>query len=73
MSEESARPTADSVCGAFRTAFDQLGKVMAPPEKVEQHFREARKHMLLGLRELIDHRIQRMSQTGTKGTSVPVD
>ncbi len=46
---------------------------MAPPEKVEQHFREARKHVLLGLRELIDHRIRKMSQTQAKGTSVPVD
>jgi hypothetical protein len=73
MSEDTARPTADSVCGAFRTAFDQLGKVMAPPETVEKHFREARKHVLLGLRELIDHRIQKMSQTQAKGTSVPVD
>ena len=63
----------ESVCGAFRTAFAQLGKALAPPQKVEQHFREARKHVLMGLRELIDHRIQKMSQTGAKGTSVPVD
>lgn len=73
MSENTARPTAESICGAFRAAFDQLGQVMAPPEKVEQHFREARKHVLLGLRELIDHRIRKMSQTQAKGTSVPVD
>ncbi len=70
---ENARPTTESVCGAFRTAFEQLGKAMAPPEKVEQHFREARKQILLGLRELIDHRIQKMSQTEAKGTTVPVD
>jgi hypothetical protein len=46
---------------------------MAPPEKIECHFREARKQMLMGLRELIDHRIQKMSQADSKGTSVPVD
>ena len=73
MSEEYSRATAESVCGAFRAAFHELGKAMAPPEKVEQHFREARKQILLGLLEMIDHRIQQMSQTQTKGTSVPVD
>lgn len=73
MNENTARPTADSVCGAFRTAFEELGKVIAPPEKVGQHFREAQKHVLMGLRELIDLRIQKMSQTETKGTNVPVD
>ena len=73
MSEENARATSESVCGAFRAAFHELGKAMAPPEKVEKHFREARKHVLMGLREMIDDRIQKMSQTEAKGTSVPVD
>ena len=75
MSEQDARGTtnAESVCGAFRTAFHELGRAIAPPEKVEEHFREARKHVLLGLREMIDHRIQKMAQTEGKGTSVPVD
>jgi hypothetical protein len=73
MSEENVRATGESVCGAFRMAFQELGKMMAPPEKVEQHFREARKQVLMGLREMIDHRIQKMSQTEAKGTSVPVD
>jgi hypothetical protein len=73
MSDENARATGESVCGAFRTAFHELGKAIAPPEKVEKHFREARKHALMGLRELIDHRIQKMSQTESKGTTVPVD
>jgi len=68
MSEDT-----ESVCGAFRTAFHELGKAMAPPERVEQHFREARKQILMGLREMIDHRIEKMSQTQSKGTSVPVD
>jgi hypothetical protein len=29
--------------------------------------------MLMGLRELIDDRIQKMSQADSKGTRVPVD
>ena len=73
MNEENSRASAASVCGAFRTAFEELGKAMAPPEKIECHFREARKQMLMGLRELIDDRIQKMSQTDSKGTRVPVD
>jgi hypothetical protein len=73
MSEENARATGESVYGAFRTAFHELGRAMAPPEKVEKHFREARKHILMGLREMIDDRIHKMSQTESKGTSVPVD
>ena len=73
MSEENARATGESVYGAFRTAFHELGRAMAPPEKVEKHFREARKHILMGLREMIDDRIHKMSQTERKGTSVPVD
>jgi len=73
MSEENARATAEDVCGAFRTAFQQLGKALAPPEKIDCHFREARKQMLMGLRELVDDRIQKMSQTENKGTRVPVD
>jgi hypothetical protein len=71
MSENTS--SAESVCGAFRTAFDELGKAITPTENVGKHFREAGKHFLIGLRELIDHRIQKMSQTETKGTSVPVD
>jgi hypothetical protein len=61
MSEQNARAaTAESICDAFRTAFHELGKAMAPPENVERHFREARKQILMGLREMIDDRIQKM-------------
>jgi hypothetical protein len=70
---QTEKPNAETVCGAFMNAFDQLGRAMSPPENVEHHFREARKHVLLGLRELIDHRIQQMSRAETKGTRVVVD
>jgi hypothetical protein len=58
----TSHPTAASICGAFLDAFNELGRAVAPPENVERHFREARKQALLGLRELIDNRIQQMSQ-----------
>jgi len=66
-------PNAASVCGAFMSAFNELGKAMAPPENVDRHFREARKQALMGLRELIDNRIQEMSRTETKGKRVVVE
>ena len=69
----SEEPSAASVCGAFMNAFNELGRAMAPPENVEKHFREARKHILMGLRELIDNRIQEMSRAEAKGTRVVVD
>ena len=69
----TARASMNSVCGAFTTAFRELGRVLAPPENVEKHFREARKQILMGLRELIDQRIQKMAHAEDKGTRVPVD
>jgi L-lactate utilization protein LutB len=73
MSQENASATGESVCGAFRAAFHELGRAMAPPEEVESHFREARKHVLMGLRAILDERIERLSRNGAKGTNVPVD
>ena len=65
--------SAASVCSAFMNAFNELGRVMSPPENAERHFREARKQALMGLRELIDNRIQEMSRAETKGTRVVAD
>ncbi len=70
---KSNQASAASVCSAFMNAFNELGRVMAPPENAERHFREARKQALMGLRELIDNRIQEMSRAETKGARVPVD
>lgn len=64
---KSTRAGAASVCGAFLSAFDELRRAVAPAENVERHFREARKQALMGLRQLIDNRIQAMSGTETKG------
>ena len=72
-SQANTAASTASVCGAFINAFGELGRAMAPPENVERHFREARKQALMGLRELIDNRIQQMSRTDTKGTRVNVD
>ena len=65
-----SRANASTVAGAFMNAFNELGRALAPCQAAESHFREARKEVLLGFRELIDHRIQRMSKTGTTGTRI---
>jgi hypothetical protein len=69
----SSRANAASVASAFMNAFNELGRAMAPCEKVEAHFREARKQVLMGLREMIDNRIREMSKGETKGTRVVAD
>jgi hypothetical protein len=51
-------------------AFNELGRAMAPCEKAEAHFKEARKQALMGLRELIDSRIQKMSKDEIKATRI---
>jgi hypothetical protein len=70
QSDNTAKANAASVANAFMNAFGELGRAVAPCEKAEGHFREARKQTLMGLRELIDDRIQQMSKTETKGARV---
>jgi len=70
QSESTARASAASVAGAFMNAFNELGRAMAPCEKAEAHFKEARKQALMGLRELIDSRIQKMSKDEIKATRI---
>jgi len=70
QSENTARANAASVAGAFMNAFNELGRAMAPCEKAEAHFKEARKQALMGLRELIDSRIQAMSKDDIKATRI---
>jgi hypothetical protein len=69
-SENTSRANAASVAGAFMNAFNELGRAMMPCEKAQAHFKEARKQALMGLRELIDSRIQAMSKDDIKATRI---
>lgn len=69
----ASHASAASVCEAFANAFKELGHAMAPAPNVEQHFREAGKQFLMGIRDFIDNRIQDLSKTETKGTRVDVE
>ena len=70
QSDNKHKANAASVAGAFMNAFNELGRALVPCEKAEEHFRESGKQALMGLRELIDSRIQEMSKGETKGTRV---
>lgn len=64
-------PYIDDICREFRAGLEFLVDNFAPPESACRHFREARIEMLRGLREIIDHRIDRLSRdkkpaTGTR-------
>ena len=59
-------------CGTLRNAFEEAANAVRPPEEVEKHFREARKEFWIGIRELIDAKIARMSRH-EKGRSVVVE
>jgi hypothetical protein len=53
--------------------FSDLLDKMKPPPAAGEHFRNARIEILKGIRELLDHRIESLSQKQTKGTKLNVD
>lgn len=44
-----------------------------PPEAARQHFRDARKEVLLGIRDIIDARIEHLSRQSKKGARIVVE
>ena len=68
-----AYPNVDAFCDALRDGLRQVADSVTPPETAMGHFRESRIEFLRGIREIIDHRINRMSRTKNAGTSVVVE
>ncbi len=64
---------AESVCDRIIDAFKEAANAFVPPEAAAKHFRESRIQFLLGIRELIDRRISRLSRNQSKGTRVNVE
>ena len=52
---------------------DKAAEALRPPHNAAKHFREARLEVLRGVRELIDHRIERLSKDQSKGSRVVVE
>jgi hypothetical protein len=67
------RPAGECLCGTIGSAFRAVAEAFAPPEEAARHFRDARKEVLLGIRELIDARIERLSRGEAKGSRVVVE
>lgn len=71
---EEARPGCDACfCGGAGPAFSDFVRRLGPSEGAKRHFDAARVEFLKGLRALIDARIESLSGSGTKGTTVPVE
>jgi hypothetical protein len=66
-------PNVDAFCDALRDGLRQVADTVTPPESAMGHFRESRIEFLRGIREIIDHRINRMSRTKSAGSSVVVE
>ena len=72
-STQTKRPVIDEFCDAIRKGLYDVADAVTPPESAQQHFRESRLEFLRGIRDILDHRINRMSRGARSGTSVVVE
>ncbi|MGH9720690.1 MAG: hypothetical protein ACRD8O_10790 [Bryobacteraceae bacterium] len=71
-SERTSSGSAGCYCmGGGPQLSDVLRKCI--PEETREHFRNSRIELLKALRSLIDQRIEHLSRTQQKGTTVPVE
>lgn len=54
-------------------AAQSVADWLRPPPEVVAHFRAARVEMLMAVRTLIDHRIEKLSRTDQRGTKINVE
>lgn len=72
--QTNAKRQADCLCSAIRRGLEEAAEMLTPPETACNHFREARIEFLRGIRDVIDHRIERISRTKTTtGTRIVVE
>ncbi len=74
MNEEPKQPAAQHcICAGTGPSFTRMIEALAPEDAVG-HFRAARIEMLKGIRAMIDHRIEALSNPPEKkGTKVTVE
>jgi len=69
-----ASTAGDEFRSRVQEGFECLFDAFRPPDAACKHFREARIEVLRGIREIIDHRIQRLSrQNQSGGTKIVVE
>ena len=71
---EKAKPVQEEcLCGGKGPVFSNMMRMMMPSDAAGEHFRNASLEFLKGFRELLDQRIQSLSQKNSKGTKVNVE
>jgi hypothetical protein len=74
MSEATNKAHIDRFCDWIRQGAERASEVFTPPASAGNHFRQARLEFLRGMRDLIDHKIDRLSRNeSAKGTRVVVE
>ena len=77
MSNEQTTNTAGERAPSERCAchevLDHLGKCFDIPPTVRQHLTNSRVEFLKAIRAVIDHRIERLSATAERGSSIAVE
>jgi hypothetical protein len=63
----------EAICDKIIEAFKEAANAIVPPEAATKHFRESRVQFWLGIREMVDGRIARLSRDKAKGTRVVVE
>jgi hypothetical protein len=66
-------PNIDAFCDTLRDNLRQAADAFTPPAAAMGHFRQSRIEFLMGVRELLNHRIDRMSREKNAGASVVVE
>jgi hypothetical protein len=73
-SQQGACSTRGCICGGKGPAVSEMLRLMMPSDSAGEHFRNGAVEFLKGLRDLLDQRIQMMSETPTKkGTKLNVE
>jgi len=70
---EEANSPQECVCLGKGPAFSQMLRKMMPSDAAGEHFKNAGLEFLKGFRELLDQRIQSLSQKENKGTKFNVE
>jgi hypothetical protein len=73
MDNTESQTAGDCGCKGTGPRVTTWARSLEPPASVMDHFRQARIEFLKGIRELVDHRIQKLSRTDVKGTKVTVE
>jgi hypothetical protein len=73
MGNTGASAPIDAICDFVRKTLETVADCVIPPEEARKHFRESRIEFLRGVRTIIDHRIDHLSDKNRGGAKVNVE